>query len=199
MGADFFIEEIFTRPEDAGYFAVSRERTYYLLLHKKKAKFLQRPADIYKRMAARLSSNKNVQIGCLYWENDETELRREAMSCVTAARMPDADDQQLHDWTAYLTPFEKNNLEIYNGLWKEKHESFKDAVYVLHQNPEKRPSHSSQNGDEPARLPTVQLAAHLSNLYIYRTRVPSCSCCMYIYIIFSQSLHIVGNYVCKQG
>ena len=183
MGADFFIEEIFTRPEDAGYFAVSRERTYYLLLHKKKAKFLQRPADIYKRMAARLSSNKNVQIGCLYWENDETELRREAMSCVTAARMPDADDQQLHDWTAYLTPFEKNNLEIYNGLWKEKHESFKDAVYVLHQNPEKRPSHSSQNGDEPARLPTVQLAAHLSNLYIYIGLVChlAVAVCIYIY------------------
>lgn len=120
MGGDYHIRKITTRPAELGFHSVNRERNYFLLAHKKLARFIGEPAQIYRQMADRLV-NFDVTISSLFWESDPLELRKEILDSLTAGRVGSLEDISTIDWTQNLTPWERENLDVYTQMYLEKH------------------------------------------------------------------------------
>ena len=149
-----------TRPADLGFFPVSRDRFFFVCVHKKKGRFVQSAVELYNQICKHFEA-KRMTILDMYWETDAAELRKEKMRSWTENRLASGD----LSWKGLLTEWEKKQLDKYMQLWNESGRgSLDDAVFVLSQNAEKRPTMSSSLG----ALPTVFLGHALeSYLYIY--------------------------------
>ena len=154
MSQHYFVETVTTRPDDLGYSAVCRERCYHCLIHKQKGRFLGKPGDVYAKISEQLKNYKDVLIESLFWETDPDELKKEALSAVTASRMGEYDPD---DWSGFLTSWELDNLSTYKKMYQEKYGDMQDAIFVLNQNPTKHKSWTIRKGDEPSQLPTLCL------------------------------------------
>ena len=167
MGGDYHIRKITTRPAELGFHSVNRERNYFLLAHKKLARFIGEPAQIYRQMADRLV-NFDVTISSLFWESDPLELRKEILDSLTAGRVGSLEDISTIDWTQYLTPWERENLDVYTQMYLEKHGSLTDAVFSLSQNPRNsRGSWTCHSGAGPPSLPTLSFGLFLWRLFFF--------------------------------
>ena len=166
LANDYHIFELTTRPRDLGYHAVSRERNYFLLVHRKKGCFIGDPRQVYKAIAERLETSQEVTIDALFWERDENELRQEALASMTPNRAKGIEKTH-EDWSQYLTEWEQKGLKEYSKQWLKRHGNFKDAVFVLNQNPEHHKTQSNNNGADEAYLPTLSLAFDTEYICLY--------------------------------
>lgn len=159
LGSDYHIHVVKTTPEDMGFFSVTRERQYLMLVHKKRGRFLRDPVEVFNRISSKLRMNRDVVVGSLFWETNASALRDEVLSSLTPARL--SEDSLLNegatDWTPFLNAWEANNVQKYTELWLQQHPNLDEAVFVLNQNPDKRKSMSSKTGEDPARMPTLWL------------------------------------------
>ena len=163
LGKDYYIHTLCTKPQDLGFHAVSRERNYHLLVHKKFGKFVGDPSALYARMSEKLEVYTDLTLDSLFWESDPDELKKELLSSLSAKRLQQSDNGHELDFRSMLTNWERAQLDSYEKQWVEKHgSSMQDAVFNLSQSASQHKSWTCATKQGFPSLPTLCL-----DLYIY--------------------------------
>ncbi len=148
------------KPADLGFYAVSRQRYYFLLVHKRKGVFIQDPCILYDKIKQHFDGQTAVLIKDLFWQTNEEELKAERLASCVGKRLSSGDSS----WAGLLTSWESKNLETYTKNWLDAHgNSLEDAVFVLSQN--SSTSHATESNkppDAPGTMPTVCLGVQCS-------------------------------------
>ena len=184
----YHIERISTNPDDLGFFPVTRERYYFILIHREYGQFIQSAASLYEEIAKAYKNARTMTIHDMFWESDPDSLEHEKRLSWTEGRLSQGDTS----WYGLLTPWEKEQLETYKKTWLSNHSSFENAVFALSQSATKRPTMTTVHNALPTLFlynvqiqefsPFTQSVCHLCvssktmyiHIYIY----------LYVYLIY---------------